>query len=778
MDNQEIDCSNKIKSTTSDLNLISTTSDSNSITSSTTSDSSSTTNGFGTRSSAESPLLKTGSKLQLWGNDTATISKLTPLRKLGNIDKSSRDSKTLLGSAALIKLKVILPQESNSSDIEPRESIVPSYSSVLQVKNLIFRNILELRSLNPENFLLGISENQKFANEEISFGKSNELVKALIQADKPVLISVYLKPTKSSSGNIYSSVESFYNSSATVHSFTVTSNSAPTKTNSKPSISELKAILTEPVIDKSILQMVNSKSKPMVTPLRLRTSTASSHSPLSHFATPRSSKKDKGFRMTDAILDLQIEQITKSKNRKSVEILSNINTNTSINTNINTNSNTNSNSNTDTNTNSNTVIKIPKFNVEDENELSNHESSGALSPRQHLLQRYESALHTPLSETAQVATAQKNSDNQIEPIVVDSSIFMCDNGTAMPMHVYDPRNLQLECAWSDIAYYQEFFKDKEHTNWMGFTEKHGTVIVSILKKETEDSYITIIWTRMRFDRIMVDSTKVKKKKGILDRTIKLNHVLKALKEDCILLDSVSLTRIEDPNFSDSLLKLEQSQIVQNYKFGVLYAKEGQTEEDEMYRNETGSAPFDHFLELLGKKIVLKDWSDYRGGLDIKNNATGTHSIFNKWLDFGIMFHVSTLLPFFPNDPQQVERKRHLGNDIVCIIFVDGEKPFNPSTITSEFIHILIIVQLAKDSNESELVKYRISTASRKEIRPFKPLLSENGIYTHGPELSEFLLYKLVNGERAAYEAPVFASKIKRTRNQLLLNMHKEFIEKK
>ena len=34
----------------------------------------------------------------------------------------------------------------------------------------------------------------------------------------------------------------------------------------------------------------------------------------------------------------------------------------------------------------------------------------------------------------------------------------------------------------------------------------------------------------------------------------------------------------------------------------------------------------------------------------------------------MMFHVSTLLPFFPADPQQVERKRHIGNDLVVIIF--------------------------------------------------------------------------------------------------------------
>lgn len=35
-----------------------------------------------------------------------------------------------------------------------------------------------------------------------------------------------------------------------------------------------------------------------------------------------------------------------------------------------------------------------------------------------------------------------------------------------------------------------------------------------------------------------------------------------------------------------------------------------------------------------------------------------------------MFHVSTKLPFQPDDEQKVERKRHLGNDICVIVFND------------------------------------------------------------------------------------------------------------
>lgn len=38
-----------------------------------------------------------------------------------------------------------------------------------------------------------------------------------------------------------------------------------------------------------------------------------------------------------------------------------------------------------------------------------------------------------------------------------------------------------------------------------------------------------------------------------------------------------------------------------------------------------------------------------------------------------MFHVSTLLPTEQSSDQQVSKKRHIGNDIVLIIFKEGDQ---------------------------------------------------------------------------------------------------------
>jgi hypothetical protein len=63
-----------------------------------------------------------------------------------------------------------------------------------------------------------------------------------------------------------------------------------------------------------------------------------------------------------------------------------------------------------------------------------------------------------------------------------------------------------------------------------------------------------------------------------------------------------------------------------------------------------------------------------------------------------------MLPFSPGDSQQVERKRHIGNDIVVIIFQEGTTPFYPGCIRSDFNHVFFVVR--KEVNEAGKTMYR------------------------------------------------------------------------
>lgn len=95
--------------------------------------------------------------------------------------------------------------------------------------------------------------------------------------------------------------------------------------------------------------------------------------------------------------------------------------------------------------------------------------------------------------------------------------------------------------------------------------------------------------------------------------------------------------------------------------------------------------YERFLGLIGDKIELKGWKGFTGGLDVRENTTGVHSYFTKWNDYELMYHVATMLPMEAGE-QQVQKKRHLGNDIILLVFQEeGSEPFVPNCVKSNYI---------------------------------------------------------------------------------------------
>ena len=95
---------------------------------------------------------------------------------------------------------------------------------------------------------------------------------------------------------------------------------------------------------------------------------------------------------------------------------------------------------------------------------------------------------------------------------------------------------------------------------------------------------------------------------------------------------------------------------------------------------------------------------------------------------------------------QVERKRHIGNDIVNIIFMDGSPEdaakFQPQFVKSHFTHIYAVVSYVKETNS-----YALSMFSDQSVPVFGPLLSCTSFQDH-EQFRRFLLTKLINGEKA------------------------------
>lgn len=52
-------------------------------------------------------------------------------------------------------------------------------------------------------------------------------------------------------------------------------------------------------------------------------------------------------------------------------------------------------------------------------------------------------------------------------------------------------------------------------------------------------------------------------------------------------------------------------------------------------------------------------------------------------------------------PPQLQRKRHIGNDIVALVYQEGHTPFISDVIRSHFLHCFIAVRRIKRENEGE-----------------------------------------------------------------------------
>ncbi|XP_055450722.1 signal-induced proliferation-associated 1-like protein 3 isoform X1 [Psammomys obesus] len=340
-----------------------------------------------------------------------------------------------------------------------------------------------------------------------------------------------------------------------------------------------------------------------------------------------------------------------------------------------------------------------------------------------------------------------------------------------------PRQYSIEHVDLGARYYQDYFVGKEHANYFGVDEKLGPVAVSIKREKLEDhkdhgpqyQYRIIFRTRELITlrgSILEDATPTATKHGTgrgLPLKDALEYVIPELNIHCLRL------ALSTPKVTEQLLKLDEQGLCRKHKVGVLYCKAGQSSEEEMYNNEEAGPAFEEFLGLLGEKVCLKGFTKYAAQLDVKTDSTGTHSLYTTYQDYEIMFHVSTLLPYTPNNRQQLLRKRHIGNDIVTIIFQEpGALPFTPKNIRSHFQHVFIIVRVHNPCTEN--VCYSMAVTRSKDAPPFGPSIPNGTTFRKSDVFRDFLLAKVINAENAAHKSDKFHTMATRTRQEYLKDL--------
>ncbi|TPP60447.1 Signal-induced proliferation-associated 1 protein 2, partial [Fasciola gigantica] len=178
--------------------------------------------------------------------------------------------------------------------------------------------------------------------------------------------------------------------------------------------------------------------------------------------------------------------------------------------------------------------------------------------------------------------------------------------------------------------------------------------------------------------------------------------------------------------------------------------------------EHSTSAFETFLELLGRRVPLQNYSGYTAGLDTKTNTTGLETYVSEFHGFSVTFLVSTMLPFHKTAVEQVGRKRHVGNSSVTFIFQEPDAlPFAVDSIVSRFQQVFIVVRLVKSTDATP--KYRVAVCQARGVPPFGPILDENHVYEHGPEFANLLLEKACNAANASLQSEKFQAMIQRSR---------------
>ncbi|KAI0049715.1 hypothetical protein FA95DRAFT_1581610 [Auriscalpium vulgare] len=187
-------------------------------------------------------------------------------------------------------------------------------------------------------------------------------------------------------------------------------------------------------------------------------------------------------------------------------------------------------------------------------------------------------------------------------------------------------------------------------------------------------------------------------------------------------------KVVDVSSLPSLFRtLDRMPVIDTHKVGIMYVAPGQTHEKDILANKHGSPAYSRFLEGLGRLINLRGQVDvYAGGLHPDEDGEYAYA---WWDDIGqILYHTATLMPNHDDDPQFVQKKRHIGNDFVRIVWNDSGKPYEFGTLATQFQFVNIVIEphsigaiAAFSNNLHENEYFRVIVQRAPGMTEFSPI---------------------------------------------------------
>ncbi|KAG0169558.1 Ral GTPase-activating protein subunit alpha-2 [Apophysomyces sp. BC1015] len=152
------------------------------------------------------------------------------------------------------------------------------------------------------------------------------------------------------------------------------------------------------------------------------------------------------------------------------------------------------------------------------------------------------------------------------------------------------------------------------------------------------------------------------------------------------------------------------------KIAIIYVGQDQENEQSILHNSHGSSMYDAFVNSLGWEIDIATHTGYLGGLE-RNLTNGTRANYYCSSTLEMIFHDVTKMPTDQQDPKQLKKKRHVGNDHVHIVWNEHDRDYRIGTIGGDFGNAQVVVTpLANDL-------YAVQVHRDSKIPYFGPLFN-------------------------------------------------------
>jgi hypothetical protein len=159
----------------------------------------------------------------------------------------------------------------------------------------------------------------------------------------------------------------------------------------------------------------------------------------------------------------------------------------------------------------------------------------------------------------------------------------------------------LEDLYVGRRWYKEFFYNKDHHVCVGGTmdDPYFVAIENVRKKSIQKALVV---SKDGYRREWVFGSSLEQWIQSLQDTLKLKKR--------------SFTEVKRPGIKSDFVAFEERCENRNFKFGLLFAKYGQSTEAEIFGNPTHDSPdFEEFANCLATKIELRGWKEYHYNLN-------------------------------------------------------------------------------------------------------------------------------------------------------------------